>query len=371
MKKKVGIVTFYSSASYGATLQSLATYITLKNMGFDCEFVNYKNKYEQNKNKIQRKNIIGKIKYSIRECKSFLLMNKYWKNKSFGDVYSLYDNKISKNVYNSIEELENEEYDILLSGSDQIWNPIITGGIDEFYLLNFGKCKKRVSYASSLGSYILTDDDKKVFEKCINNINEISVREKHAKEQLEQITNKDIKIVIDPTLLLSKEEWLEFFKDKKCNYDKFEQKYILAYFVGGKSDIYYKEINELKEKTGLPIYEIHINKHKRHFIDKVLPGVNIADFINLINNSEYFITDSFHGVVFSLILEKKFVPLKNKKNPIRVRELLEKVGLDERLDNIQLYDDSIDYAKISNCLEKLRIESYNWLKKALEDKNEE
>ena len=116
----------------------------------------------------------------------------------------------------------------MITGSDQVWNPQIVGGLSEIYTLNFGGNEiKRISYAASVGDVNVISDNKEEFSKKLSNLNYISVRENDAKDELQKIINKDIEVVLDPTLLMSREEWnSEIISVNKCN-----QKYIVAYVV--------------------------------------------------------------------------------------------------------------------------------------------
>lgn len=360
--KKVGIVTFHNSKSYGATLQAYATLEIIRKLGYDVEFVDYTNSYEQGKRKISLKHIKS---FFRRMIKNIILKDSCWKRVAFNNTFELYNNALSKKI-NDKTDLNSLKYDILVVGSDQVWNPVITGGIDDVYLLNFSDCRK-ISYASSMGSHFISENEKNIYQECLSKFSKISVRETFALDELSKIINKDIKIVIDPTMLLEKDDWNKFINKQSKKLFNFQEKYILTFFVGGSTDKYKETILNVKSKLNIPVYDIHSNKYRREGIDRVLAGVSVCEFVNLIKKASFIITDSFHGTVFSILYEKPFLAVSNKNNPIRVKELLTKLSIKDRLDNINSIDQDIDYLMVNKTLKSLKMDSLKWLEGALND----
>ena len=362
----VGIVTFHHSRSYGACLQAWATLHVIQSLGYEAELVNYENPYEQKIYKASHKNLLSYIHYIAWKLKSVVLLEKHWNHLAFGNIDDLYNNKVSKRVL-AKEDLRDVSYDILLSGSDQIWNPDITGGLDDIFLLNFGHANKRVSYASSMGSHLICDYEKNMYYSSLIKFSSISVRENFAVKELQKVlpTNTKIQIVLDPTLLLTADTWDSL--TKKVDLKEVPPKYILCFVVAGNTNLYRDSLVKIKQLTGLPIFSIQVNKYKRKPVDKVLAGVNCNRLIKLIQEADYIITDSFHGTAFSIIFQKKFIALSNPNNPIRVKELLRKLNLLERLDNPEVCCTSIDYNSVNHILDKEKEKSLDWLKKALKN----
>ena len=370
-KRNVGIITFFDSTSYGGVLQSFATLKAIEKIGYTAEFINYKNQYEQKIIKKEEGFLLFIKKIVRRLIINVIYSDWYYRNKSFGSNLLLYNGKISMKKYYNINEMNDVDNKYLIVGSDQVWNPAITNGIDEAFLLNFGKNNIKISFSSSMGSHRLNEDEKQVFKKNLEKFSHISVRENYVKNSLSFLKNKDIKVTCDPTLLFNCTQWCQLLSEFPNRYKKITDDYILTFFVGGSSDEYIEYINHLKNKTKLRVYNIHKNKHKRNSIDKSLAGVNVAEFVYLIKNAKYIITDSFHGVVFSLLFNKKIIPVSNKSNPIRVYELLKDVDLDGLIDNKDAYLYKINYKKVENKLKIIREYSYNYLKESLGcDKNE-
>lgn len=368
---KILITTFHNAHNYGAVLQAFALCKKIKklNKDNDVKIINYKNDNILRGYRLFtpiRKNIIKWIPMILSDIKN------YHRNKM---RYIEFDNFINKKltltrVYYTAEELKDNppEADVYITGSDQVWNPIIVGNLSDIYTLNFGnKSVRRISYAASVGETNLILKYSDEFQEKLKNLNFISVREESAKKELEKITNTHIETVLDPTLLLTVEEWDNELKKTTV---KIDCKYILAYVVEPDNE-YIKIVNELSRKTGLQV--IHFGKNNPGY-NNVLKSVYTEgplNFINYIKNAEYVIATSFHATVFSVLYQKKFFIIPNKKTGERVTNLLEKLKIKNRvyysLENFK----KIDYTFITNWndvekqLIKERNKSINWLNNAL------
>lgn len=365
MKKRVGILTFHRSDSYGASLQAYATIKAVEQLGYDAELIDYTNSYEQQKHKSRGQGIKRVLKDAKWQIASRLFRNSQWLNRAFGNKEVFYEGCISKEKYHNHDELSKAHYDILLAGSDQIWNPDITDQIDTAYLLEYGKAEKRVSYASSMGSRALFEKEKEVFRELLSKFDAIGVREEFAKKELSELTDVPISVVCDPTILVDEAIWNRMADQVDVRRIIDKPKYAIAFFVGG----YTKEIMELvqqaKRNVNDPIYNIQKNKRYRFGFDKCLAGITVPEFVALLKNAEYVITDSFHGVVLSMLLKKNVVPLINRKNPVRVEELLQAVGLKERLNNPDLVNKTIDYEYVDEKLNQMKKYGLSWLNNAM------
>ena len=169
--------------------------------------------------------------------------------------------KKTKIKYITIDDLKNVDYDLLIAGSDQIWNSEITGELDPVFLLDFGQRSKKISLATSMGSHILSDEEKEKFRAVLRQYSAISVREKFAKCQLDKLTSKKVKVLLDPTLLLNKTVWWREFA-RYSKYANKREKYILTYFVGGDKFKYRKQISEYSNKMHLPVWTIQFSNYQ-------------------------------------------------------------------------------------------------------------
>ena len=371
--KKIGIITFYRAHNYGATLQAYALEKILEEKEYDVKFINYIN-YEIDKQykilKIDKRNILTIFKSIISSIIYF------YKNKK---RFNNFNNFIKKNLkivgkYNSVNELKSSppELDCYITGSDQVWNPDITNGLSDAYTLNFGPDGvNRISYAASIGKSSLGQED---YKTKLSKLNYISVREKTAKDLLEPVLNRKIEVVLDPTLLISGEEWEEYF-DLRNNVN---EKYILAYYVE-ENEEYKKIVNELSRKTNLKV--INFEKRDKHNYVNFMKSAYTEgpeEFVRLIKNAEYIVTTSFHATVFSILFHKRFFVVPHKTTGSRVTDLIDKLHIKNRIyytvDEFKAYTnykEDMDYTESDEIFLDERKKSINFLKKAIGEKKED
>lgn len=361
--KKVGIVTLYNCYNYGAVLQAYATCKYVELLGYkDVELVDYENEFESKSKKTFQFIFKGGIKQTIKKIIQYIILGKN-RNLKKGFKQFCENLRKSKEKYTSIEQLKNTDYDILISGSDQIWNPVIFGELDLTYLLDFSEKAQKYSISSSAGSYKYSEEEKNKVVNCLKKYTGISVREQTLKKQLEDRVD-NIFVSTDPTLLLTKNEWCEHLPATN-KYNEENSEYVLVYLVDANLKQYLPEIEILKEKLGKKIWMITPYKYKMKFIDRNIVSATPNDFISLFKNASFVITNSFHGVIFSTNFKKKFVALENHKNPVRAKDYLSKIGISDRI--IKNADDAkkIDLSKIDTeyfgNLEKIINDTKKWI----------
>ncbi len=350
--KRIKIVTYCTWTSIGSILQSFALKKALSEIGYESVIL------------LDRKdNAFGKIKiHSLKSLikRVFEIIN----NKSKKLSYKKRMDFINKNIdivnFDNYEALKNEIYfessDVYLAGSDQIWNPI---QCNPLFFLEFVKNNRCISYAASMGKTRIPDGKLNIIKDYLEKFEYISVRENMCAKALSDLTDKDIEVNIDPTFLLSAEEWRKYEKEYKV-----EQPYILLYMLYW-DDGCKNKIKSLKKKTGLPVYAIS-NGLSAVYADKVLYDIGIEEFLWLIDNAQYVVTSSFHGAAFSTIFNKKFATLINPESPSRIANLLETLSVPvveiDYLSDTSNYDYETINARIA--LEKNK--SILYLKKAIE-----
>lgn len=360
---RIGIVTYHRGYNYGVFLQAYATVKYLESLGHAVELIDYTNKHEE-----EQKRWIYKEKGEISGYVSSFIKNvvfgkmKY-SSMAFNKAIELYP--LSKRRYTLPDQMNDLSFDVLLVGSDQVWNPDISSGIDPVFLLMFGHAEKRISYASSLGSAKLSKDELKTFKIAFEKFNSISVREDYAKATLQPITNKEIAVVADPTFLLNQEQWITF-ADRYSSLKKPKEHYILTYFITPDKDRFEELVSTYARKFNLPVWSIQFSNFKRKYSNKLILGATPSDYINLFRYADLVITDSFHGTAFSINMNVNFISMKYRANPMRAINLLEKVGLSNRLDMTPEDYTEIDYGKVNPLLEEMRKESRDWLVHALD-----
>lgn len=366
--KKIGIMTWFTYNNYGTVLQVYALSKKIKDMQLTPEIINYKPK-------IRKTNI-----YNMTPQYILSQLNE----KNFKRKYSLEINKVNQkfdkfrtdelniteeyNTYTQLKE-KSDNMNKVICGSDQVWSPVF---FDSHYYLDFvDDNSKKISYAPSFGvSNIYDEHLKKRIKELINKFNNVSVREEQGKKIIKELYNKDVKVVLDPTLLLTKDEWINSL-NIKANKDK----YILCYFLGNEKK-YFKVAKKLSKKLNLPLKIFPINNLINKF-DKnsILSNCGPKEFVEYISNASYILTDSYHGILFSINFNKQFIALKRfKENKLsqnsRVFNILKSFDLDDRLYNGEFLNlNEIQYKKINIKLNKRREESLDFLKRSLEEKN--
>lgn len=367
--RRIGIVTFFKSYNYGVWLQAYATQKYLLKNGFDVEIIDYTNPYDDNKLKYSYKEGNSMKGYITSFIKSFLFGKVRYYNKGFKRYFhEFYD--LSNQHFSDVKDMNILKYDCLIAGSDQIWNPETTNGkLDMGFLLQFGNVKKRISYATSIGSNSVRSEDQKIFEQVFHSFNAISVREEFAARELQAFTDKNIKVVCDPTFLLDKEDWLEFSKLNATITISDNVKYILTYFISSDkyNDRYINLVKSYSDKFELPVYAIQFSSYYSSGCDRKILGASIADFIKLINNAEIVITDSFHGAALSINLQKNFIAIENRANPVRTRYLLQQLEITDRIDMSEGEYTEIDYDHVTIKMEEMRMESKEWFLNAINE----
>lgn len=323
MPKKIGIVTFHHASSYGAVLQTYALQNFLFGLGIDNEVVNYRCKFIEDRTRVI-KYIKGKslknYAYSLKNAKSIVLSRKNAES---------FDNKFLKMTqpYTSgtVSQCAND-FDAFIAGSDQVWSPTCVG-FDPAYFLDFAKDGQKFSYAASFGTKTLPENKIDEYKKRLSGFDKISVREESGKQLVNNILGFKPLIHVDPTLLLTREQW-----DKVASDNEQDEPYILLFNVLKPKNLVNYAI-ELAEKTGMKIiYPCKGRKTHNSHIEYIEP-VTADKFIGLIKNAAYVCTNSFHGNAFSLIYHKKFIvetdTAVSENN--RSKELMIRLGLKNRI----------------------------------------
>lgn len=350
--KKVGIITITGLGNYGNRLQNYALQKTIEKIS-SCRCETLINKSYRIKGYIKKFLIPNSEVLSERER----IFEKF--NKEFIHFSDIKINNFSK-------DYRLMEYDCLICGSDQIWN----SDYPENDRANFGyffPSVKVISYAASFGTDTIAGKKKKRYAKYLKRMDAISVREEKGKELAEYMTGRDdIYVHVDPTLLLTAEEWFPLEKEPVLYKG---ERYILKYFLGERNKEIDWKLEEYAKKNNLTIIDV---------ISKDSPYYNIgpSEFLFLERNADLIVTDSFHSCVFAIIYERPFIVVERKENSLqsmgsRIDTLLNKFHLENRRytgsDLGEIVHSSIDYSNVNRILEFERNESIQYLKKYLSD----
>ena len=323
---KIGILTYHFSINCGAVLQCYALQEYYKSKGIPVVVINYVDDNQQDNIELYRKRLNSK-----NIIKNVLLLPFHQQRKSRLIRFREFQNKFlmcSKKVKNvtELEKLLREErITHIVVGSDQVWNPRIDDFTQAFFLNIKTKCH-RVGYAVSLGYATLKD--LMPYKQSIEQFEIFSMREKTGQRIISELCGFEPQLTVDPTLLLSESKWNDILK---CANNPLKNKrYSVCYFL---NRAHYAEnfqfARDFSNSKGIPVYTIDYAMHKAVFGHNSLKSCGPLEFLSLIHDAEYVFTDSFHGTVFSLIYQKKFISINNCENNTDTRrsELLDMYGL--------------------------------------------
>jgi hypothetical protein len=349
--KKIGTLTFQNADNYGAILQCYALHKTLANMGVENDVINYQGDYMAKSYSLAALKRKGVIRFFLGIAYSIVRMPR---KARFAELRTHIKMTPKLNMRDLIS-LE-EQYDGFIVGSDQVWNDSITD-FDPSYFLDFVKSpKKKLSYAASFGFEGIPNDLKIKYKDLLNDFCVYNMREASGVEIIDSLLNKPANLVLDPTFLLTRNEWDTI----ACTPDQ-KEKYILVYQVT-LSSFLIKTVKKIVKSTGYKVVAIPFPLGS--FIKaKVKLSAGPREWIGLIRDAEIVVTDSFHGSVFSILYKKKFyVCITNA--PTRIYNLLNVFQLNGCLykpgSKLELTK-KIDWKKTNFILHEERKRSINFI----------
>lgn len=365
MKKKVGIVTINDYSNYGNRLQNYALQEFLKT--FNCEvntITNIPEKKDLNVKIANMKLAFSKLNkelyYKIKK-KRILKENKELLASKINNFKRFTNTFIDEKDFRELTKDNLNDYSYFITGSDQVWNPYFRkGNANDF--LTFAPKEKRLSYAPSFGVSKIPKYYEKLYKKWLLGFEDISVRESSGKDLIKFIADKNSTVLLDPTLMLEKNEWKKIFNNKIISNS---EKIILTYFLGDIPLKAKKQLNDLCEHENFKIINI------ASFEDKENYDLDPAEFLQLIESSSLFLTDSFHGVVFSIIFDTPFIVFNREDSSpamnSRIDNLLSKLLLENRkfesVKNDEVFNS--DYNQAKKIIEKEKQLSIKYLKERM------
>ncbi|MDY5189529.1 MAG: polysaccharide pyruvyl transferase family protein [Succinivibrio sp.] len=362
---KIATLTLNGHYNYGNRLQiyALTSYIkrfgTSNNLWWSGNYnlfskknfsLKEKLKFISNYNNFQKQIIFNNKINAIRE----------FKIKRFSDT------KIDIKTVDINDVHIANQYDYFIVGSDQIWNPLFWCNTKEYekaMFLKFAPKEKKIAYAASIGLESLPKHFEKIFTKNIEEIEHISVREIAGAEIIEKLTGRKVPVVIDPTLLLSTNEWTSI-EQKPVWYNN--EEYILTYFLGDmpESLVKFSKFNNCR------IYNLMDPDDINLYVSSV------EEFLYLVHHAKLFCTDSFHGCVFSIIFKIPFMVVKRKEKNCpnmmsRLDTLFQIFHLSSQYCDFSLskFDFEMylhpDFSNVDSILKNERTKSLNFFKNAM------
>ena len=373
--KKIGIVTLHTGYNYGSSLQTFASKILYEKMGYTSEILGYSNSLIKGRDIRIEKLLI-------------MFLRTFWRPNLFKKTFLTYSNSLKKDISEEIKrkfldfsvknlkvkemnkkEMRNfgkeDEVLAVVCGSDQIWNSTAIY-VDPFYYLKFFPKNKRVAYAPSFGKSIVPDYNKKIITKNLKEIKYLSVREVEGQKIIRNLLGKDAEVLLDPSLLLNKNEW------EKFGIGYYEEEYFVFYFLDAPTEETIKKLKLLignNETKIISIPYIYENL-KKEFKNIILENAGPLEFINLINNAKKIYTDSYHGMLFSInfnkdffIFERNYGTAHNQSS--RIESILDILKMENRFyrekEDIILDKNKINWNKVNEELEVQRKKSKEYL----------
>ena len=370
--KSIGIITIHKINNYGSVFQAYALQRACEDLGFKAEIIDYNfpndfhasNKYIETNDSHPNEPKWIKLLYALDLKKQ---------HRGIRDFVCRYDN-LSDKQYSSPSELEAETplYDAYITGSDQLWNPRFCNG-DPAFMLHFApEDALKISFAASIGSNSIPDELKPQYKALLSRYAHIAVRENSGVEVIKEVVDKEATVVLDPTLLLNREQWNKIADPKR----QFKKKYILCYFLNYTFNAfpYVDQLAEYMQKqTGYEIVRVARPPHRlsvSHTHYKV--GASPQEFLALVRDAEMVLTTSFHGTAFAVNYGKPVFTVVQDRNASDSRQvsLMHNLGLDDQILSVKdpmpeqrrfTYDEKSERAR----LEVLRQRSIDYLEKAL------
>ena len=359
----VGIITIPDYNNYGNRLQNYAVKTIFEKRGYRVYTLEMNDsafeKYEQRKYKLWLR------KYKIRPLIFFYEVLKCGITKArrerLFEKFSVqylnikYEPIYNKRVVNNLLK----EISFFVLGSDQIWHPYIND-TPNLYFAKFVPPKRRIYFSPSFGVEELSNKYQQIVFDGLNDAIDISVREPAGQRIIEQILGKKATILIDPTLMLDAEDWK---KVAKKPHNLWDEDYLLKCFLGPINREYGDVIKNIESETGLKTYTLANKEYTPGYV------TGPSEFVYSIMNSKLVLTDSFHAVVFSILLNKPFVVFSRLKDngenaglDSRVDELLTKMKLESRKYvgdfNISLFECDFEYVQEVLDRERTLVEQF-------------
>lgn len=368
-KKSIRILSYQNAQNFGALLQAYGLQLTFKQLGFvDVKFLNYNPKYLSDRylvfkwrtlvpSSINPKHIIG---HYINL--PFSILNQIRRNYKLNLSRKRLIKQTSKELH-TIDDIEGINCDCLVCGSDQIWSTWLTGSPDEVFYAGGKYNGKPYSFSYAPSTELSTFENEQFVEtiKCyLDNFDSISVREESVQTILKKLTGKDISLCVDPTILCGTEAYDEISVQNEIG-----KKYILVYAYNNKDTLIQNIIKTIPNYHDFEIHYISFvcSDFRNMFSHTFHAEISVEQFVSLFKYADYVVTNSFHGLAFSLLFQKDFVVAYEQGKSARVESLLKQIG---RLDKLVKFAndakwEKMDYTDINKKLQQIRNNSRDFI----------
>lgn len=368
--KSIAMITVHRTLNYGTMLQTYACAKIFKTFNYHTKLIDYHRKNDYRKEDFTSLRAFCAAKKNYADRYSLMTTVKslftYRSTKKF---YSICDSFLRRNVeltkpYYSYDALQADPpiADLYCAGSDQIWNSDYNKGVNPAFFLDFAESDKKISFCSSIGKDELSEAEKQKIKSKLALFMAISVREDRAAEILSSMQLSSTSL-IDPTLQLDRDFWAEKASGRLIN-----EPYVLIYKLKSNDELD-RVAHAIAKEKNLKIVRISFSQYKKRSGETAFVLPQIADFLSLMLNADYVVTNSFHGVCFSINFNRQFISVSRKNYNVRIQNILTKFGIEARVYSegtpMEQYLKPIDYTEINKWLRAEREKATKWLKEVL------
>ncbi|MDE6533589.1 MAG: polysaccharide pyruvyl transferase family protein [Muribaculaceae bacterium] len=374
MSRKAALLTMFDVTNYGSVLQTFASQTVLDNLGYECDVINYRfpNEWHFNKGYIKPK----VYRLLISKTLSFLGYKTYWSEfRKTIDRFKFGKLNLTADRFETLESLENYDwgkYDVVISGSDQVWNPRFMKG-DKAFLLSFAPDDiRKISMSSSFACKTLDPVFRDSYKKYLSRLSAISVRDNNGVDIISSLgIDKPVEVMLDPTLLLPGEQWRKAMKIS----DSYDSNYILVYILNyafNPAPFIYQAVKELQKRTGKKV--IFTGTVETKYLSgmtnyEIRNGRSVEEFVSMFDNAAMVVTSSFHGTAFAVNFSRPLIAVIPSDGDDRQSSLLANLGIPHcavKCDTtLSQLNPDYDTTVMRTALDSLREKNIAWLQDSL------
>ena len=378
--KKVAVINRTNLKNYGSVLQCYALCKAVSDLGYGSEIVWEKGNVSKNFDFRPMKILSSLFKLLTHPkllSSTMTNVNDMNSRKISEGTVALFNQFVQDEITQQffshrklVKTAKREEYVKFICGSDQIWCST-TLYVDPLMYLRFAPKNKRIAYAPSIGRDFIPDYNRRRMKKYISEIPHLSVREKEGQRLIKELTGLNAEVVLDPTLLRQKNDWDELKVEPNI-----QEKYLLCYFLDAPSKETQEQIFHYAKEKNLEIVALGnvLSICEEKGLKVTYPDCGPKEFLGWIDKTEVVVTDSYHGMLFSVLYEKQFWAVERAYQQYdqssRQKTVLDMFGVNGRYlaqgAEIPLESEDIDYQKIGEILANERMRAMDFLKKSIE-----
>lgn len=365
---KASLVTLHRVFNYGSVLQAYATQKTFEDAGCEVEIVDYVTEQRTAKRLLLGKGAFFRIKNAKNILRlPFRTLSFLIKRHKFGRFLNQ-NCSLTKHKYIKAEDIMKNppDADIYITGSDQVWNSQYNEGIDKGFFLEYAPDgKKCIAFVSSFGKQMLDCNEKERTKEYLKKYSTLSVREDSAKDILKDLGYSS-ECLIDPTLQIEKDDWKKIASPRLV-----KEKYLILMLLYNEDNGATDYARRIADEKGLKLVKISWELKRPKKVDKLMTHRTPEDFLSLFANAEFVVTNSFHGLAFSINFNREFVVVPRKEFNSRIESLLHLTGLESRMacsecDALEASRSAIDYDSVNDILKSERERAKKFIESSIQ-----